>query len=77
MARYSFTGKRILAASSLFDPSVDGGYPSHSERSIATPHVSGIVAFLFDSFRVCLVWGFGEQKEKKMENYFFSVLLHY
>ncbi|PON61124.1 Subtilase [Trema orientale] len=39
-------GVSILAASSPFDPSADGGFALHSGTSMATPLVSGIVALL-------------------------------
>ncbi|KAL5551492.1 hypothetical protein UlMin_001668 [Ulmus minor] len=39
-------GVSILAASSSFDPSMDGGFAFHSGTSMATPHISGIVALL-------------------------------
>ncbi|KAK9926443.1 hypothetical protein M0R45_023675 [Rubus argutus] len=39
-------GVSILAASSPFDPYMNGGFALHSGTSMATPHVSGIVALL-------------------------------
>ncbi|PON37760.1 Peptidase S8, subtilisin-related [Parasponia andersonii] len=39
-------GVRILAASSPFDPSANGGFALHSGTSMATPLVSSIVALL-------------------------------
>ncbi|RVW91643.1 Subtilisin-like protease SBT3.6 [Vitis vinifera] len=36
----------ILAASSPLDPFMDGGFALHSGTSMATPHISGIVALL-------------------------------
>ncbi|KAL6280741.1 hypothetical protein ACE6H2_017622 [Prunus campanulata] len=39
-------GVSILAGSSPYDPFMDGGFALHSGTSMATPHVSGIVALL-------------------------------
>lgn len=39
-------GVNILAATSPLDQFQDGGYAMHSGTSMATPHVSGIVALL-------------------------------
>ncbi|OVA04694.1 Peptidase S8/S53 domain [Macleaya cordata] len=39
-------GVSILAASSPFDPSMDGGFAFHSGTSMAAPHVAGIVALI-------------------------------
>ncbi|PQM36115.1 subtilisin-like protease SBT3.5 [Prunus yedoensis var. nudiflora] len=39
-------GVSILAGSSPYDPFMDGGFALHSGISMATPHVSGIVALL-------------------------------
>ncbi|KAL6181749.1 hypothetical protein ACLB2K_048398 [Fragaria x ananassa] len=39
-------GVSILAASAPFDPYMNGGFALHSGTSMATPHVSGIVALL-------------------------------
>lgn len=39
-------GVSILAASSPFDPFMNGGFALHSGTSMAAPHVSGIVALL-------------------------------
>lgn len=39
-------GVNILAATSPLDSFVDAGYVMHSGTSMATPHVSGIVALL-------------------------------
>ncbi|KAL6177765.1 hypothetical protein ACLB2K_049287 [Fragaria x ananassa] len=39
-------GVSILAASAPFDPYMNGGFALHSGTSMATPHVSGVVAHL-------------------------------